>query len=53
MGPVIDILAEGARSPVGHQRIPCHMIFDVKMDFTRKARFVAGGHVTDPSPMQV
>jgi hypothetical protein len=24
------------------------MIFDVKMDFTRKARFVAGGHVTDP-----
>jgi len=24
------------------------MVFDVKMDFTRKARFVAGGHVTDP-----
>jgi hypothetical protein len=24
------------------------MIFDVKMDFTRKARFVAGGHMTDP-----
>jgi hypothetical protein len=24
------------------------MIFDIKMDFTRKARFVAGGHVTDP-----
>ena len=23
------------------------MIFDVKMDFTRKARFVAGGHTTD------
>ena len=23
------------------------MIFDVKMDFTRKARFVAGGHLTD------
>jgi hypothetical protein len=23
------------------------MIFDVKMDFTRKARFVAGGHMTD------
>jgi len=28
----------------GYQRITCHMIFDVKMDFTRKARFVAGGH---------
>jgi len=24
------------------------MIFDIKMDFTRKARFVAGGHDTDP-----
>ena len=23
------------------------MIFDVKMDFTRKARFVVGGHLTD------
>jgi len=24
------------------------MIFDVKMDFTRKAIFVAGGHMTNP-----
>jgi hypothetical protein len=24
------------------------MNFEVKMDFTRKARFVAGGHMTDP-----
>ena len=31
----------------GHQEIKCHIIFDVKMDFTRKARFVAGGHMTD------
>ena len=27
--------------------IRCHVIFDVKMDFTRKARFVVGGHTTD------
>ena len=27
--------------------IACHMVFDVKMDFTQKARFVAGGHLTD------
>ena len=33
---------------VGFQRIRCHLIFDIKMDFTRKAQFVAGGHVTDP-----
>ena len=31
----------------GFQEIKCHIIFDVKMDFTRKARFVAGGHTTE------
>jgi len=31
-----------------HQKINCHIIFDVKMgkNFRRKARLVAGGHVT-------
>ena len=33
---------------VGFQEIKCHIIFDVKMDLTRKARFVAGGHMTEP-----
>ena len=34
---------------VVYQEIRCHMIFDIKMDrrFTRKARYVAGGHTTD------
>ena len=32
---------------IGFQEIKCHIIFDVKMDFTRKARFVAGGHMTE------
>ncbi len=36
------------KAPVGSKWIPCHVIFDIKMDFTRKARFVAGGHVTNP-----
>ena len=31
---------------IGFQEITCHIIFDVKMDFTRKARLVAGGHTT-------
>ena len=31
----------------GFQEIKCHIVFDVKMDFTRKARFVAGGHTTE------
>ena len=34
-------------SMIGFQEIHCHVIFDVKMDFTRKARVVAGGHTTD------
>jgi hypothetical protein len=37
---------------VGFQEIGCHIVFDVKMDFTRKARFVAGGCTTAaPSSM--
>ena len=36
-------------SMIRYQEIRCHVIFDVKMDFTRKARFVAGGHTTDTS----
>jgi hypothetical protein len=34
--------------PVSFKWIKCHLIFNVKMDFMRKARFVAGGHMTDP-----
>jgi hypothetical protein len=43
-----DILEGGSNAPPGYTKITCHMIFDIKMDFTRKARFVAGGHLTDP-----
>ena len=33
---------------IGFQKINCHIIFDVKMEgLTRKARFVAGGHMTE------
>ena len=41
-------LEDGEKIPVGYQEIKCHMVFDVKMeDFRRKARFVAGGHMTE------
>ena len=45
----VDDASSGQKLP-GYQEIECHMIFDIKMDgkFTRKARFVAGGHSTDP-----
>jgi hypothetical protein len=41
-------LDEDERVPIGYKWVKCHMIFDVKMDFTRKARFVAGRHMNDP-----
>lgn len=45
--PAFRILLDDEKVPVGYQFIKCHMIFDVKMDFTRKARLVAGGHMTE------
>jgi hypothetical protein len=38
---------------IGFQEICCHVIFEVKMDFTRKARFVAGGHTTTDTPASI
>ena len=44
--PFIGSVQEAKSKPVGYQQIRCHMIFDIKLDFTRKARYVAGGHTT-------
>jgi hypothetical protein len=46
------ILDDGENPPVGLQWIPFHMIFDIKCDFTRKARFVTSGHWMD-APTQL
>jgi len=40
------MLLRGEKPPDGYQMIPIWIIFDVKMNLTRKARLVAGGHVT-------
>jgi len=48
VGKAFEILEEHEPTPVGHTHIKCHMVFDIKPDFTRKARLVAGGHMTDP-----
>ncbi len=41
------ILLDEQSVPIGYQKIPCHMIFDIKMEYFRcKARLVAGGHMT-------
>ncbi|CAJ1959783.1 unnamed protein product [Cylindrotheca closterium] len=37
-------------APVGHTKIKCHIVFDVKMEkLRRKCRMVAGGHMTEAS----
>ena len=41
------ILDEGEKPPEGYQRIPHHIVFDVKFDLRRKGRLVAGGNWTE------
>jgi hypothetical protein len=36
-----------AEDMIGYQEIGCHMVFDIKMDFSLTARFLAGGHTTE------
>ena len=47
--PAFDILAHGQKEPPGYVKSSGHIVFDVKMDFTRKSRWVKDGHLTkDP-----
>ena len=46
--PALDLTEDGVPPP-GYTRSSGHLIFDVKMDFTRKARWVKDGHLT-PDP---
>ena len=39
-----------AKELLGYQEIKCHMVFAVKMDFTRKAQFVAQGDLATIAP---
>ena len=44
-----EIIEDDEPLPSGFKPASCHIIFDVKMDFTRKARYVLDGHRTaDP-----
>jgi hypothetical protein len=40
------VLDLGEDIPIGYQKIPYHMVFDVKYDARHKARLVAGGNWT-------
>ena len=44
-----DVLEDHKSVPIGWTKVFGHLIWDVKMDFTRKARWVKDGHQTaDP-----
>ena len=49
VGIAFKILEDYEKIPVGYTKSSGHIIFDVKMDFTRKARWVKDGHKT-PDP---
>jgi len=44
VGIEFKVLEDGREPPPGWQKLTRHMIFDVKMDFTQKARWVLDGH---------
>jgi hypothetical protein len=46
VGVAFEVLEEGATAPAGWSKVTGHIVFDVKMDFTRKARWVLDGHKT-------
>ena len=49
MAVAFNHLGENKNVPPGYEFALLHLIFDVKMDFTQKARLVFGGHKTsDP-----
>ena len=49
VGSAFKVVQEVAGAPPGWHKVTGHLIFDVKMDFTRKERWVLDGHKTlDP-----
>jgi hypothetical protein len=50
VGVGFEVLPEGKAAPLGWKNVTGHLVWDVNMDFTRKARWVLDGHLT-PSPI--
>jgi hypothetical protein len=44
IGIVFEVLEVGASAPKGWNKAIGHIIWDVKMDYTRKARWILDGH---------
>lgn len=45
-----DIRSGADKTFIGYQEISCHLVWDIKMDFTRKARWCANGATTVSPP---
>ena len=41
-----EVIEDGKRPSLANKKVPFHMIYDIKMDFTRKAILVAEGYRT-------
>ena len=46
VGVAFEILEQGRKAPHGWHLMTGHLVWDIKMDFTRKARWVLDGHKT-------
>ena len=45
IGVAFDVIDNGQADPVRNKRTSCHMMFDVEIDFTRKARWAIDRHM--------
>ncbi len=50
VGIAFEVLEEAEKAPPGWSKVTGHLVWDVKLDFTRKARWVLDGHKT-PDPV--
>jgi hypothetical protein len=52
VGVAFEVLEEEMKAPIGWSKVTGHLVWDVKMDFTRKARWVLDGHNKTPNPIR-
>ena len=46
----LNLIDKDNHAPVGYKEINCQLIFNVKMDLTRKGRYMSGGNHTNTMP---
>eukprot|EP00957_Ditylum_brightwellii_P170927 13009511-Ditylum_brightwellii.AAC.1 len=46
VGIAFEVYEEGKLAPPGWKKVIGHLVWDIKMDVTRKARWVIDGHKT-------